>query len=99
ARPLRERAVWTTVNRDDPRVVDHLVEDHDVAGRLNDLEGVVVGTGDHRRTRVEAEDASIDQAQIFRVVEDAGGRAGRPLRHLRACGRRARNATVGRVDD
>jgi len=53
---------------DDPRAVDHLVENHDVIPRLHQLHVVVVGARDHRRPRVEADDAALRERPLFGVV-------------------------------
>ena len=70
------------VERDDPRLVDHLVEDDDVAARLDDLQVVVVRARNHRRPGVEAENAAVHEAEILGIVEAPGAR--RPLAAARA---------------
>jgi len=68
ARPLRERAVWTTVSRDDARVVNHLVQQHDVIRMLNDLDVLVVPARKHLRARIEPHDAAVAHAPILGVI-------------------------------
>src|SRR5262245_30060323 len=54
-RPHAGRDVRTAVQRNDPRVVNHLVGDDDVARHLKDLDEIVVRTGHHRRTGIEGQ--------------------------------------------
>ena len=58
-------------DRDDARVVNHLVGDRDGAGRLHDAHvGVVDGRED--RAGNAAADAALPQAQVLRTIEDGG---------------------------
>jgi hypothetical protein len=66
------------VQPDDPRIVHHLNDDHDVVGRLNELVVVVVeAIGEHRRRAIAAErrNAALG-ATRFRVVERPAARNG-----------------------
>src|SRR5688572_822911 len=99
----RERLA--AVERDDARVVHHLVADRDHPWRLHDLVRVAVD-GRHHRARDAAGDAPHVERQILRAVEGTGVIAvaaaarradgGRAL--LRLVGRR-RHLVVGRVLD
>ena len=44
----------TTIQPDDANVVDHLDEEHDVIAVLEDLNVVVVGAREHRRSGVQS---------------------------------------------
>ena len=56
------------VQRDDPRVVDHLHQDHDVVGRLQNLIVVVVEAGHHGAGHA-ARDAPVVEVQVLPGVE------------------------------
>ena len=83
-----------TVDRDDPRVVDHLVVDHHVAGRLDDLVRVVVSGREHAGRRA-TRDAAIPHAH--ELVRIAFVRAVVVARRFRFGTQR--HAAVRRVDD
>ena len=112
AHPLADagRQVAAAVERHDARVVHHLVQDHDVVGRLEDLQVLVVAGRDDRRTGVEPEQAALrEPAVLVAVGADAGGahadRTGaRPVLAERQLdqlepGLERRHAAVRRVDD
>ena len=63
----RRRQRRTAIQRDDPRVVDHLGVNHDVAGRLDDLVGVVVAGRDDP-PRHAARDAPVPHAHELGMV-------------------------------
>ncbi len=58
----------TTVQRNDPSIVHHLVEDDDVVGRLEDLEVLVVAGGNNRRARVEAHQTPLGKPPVLVAV-------------------------------
>ena len=87
------------VERDEPCAVDHLVEDRHVAGRLEDLDVVVVGARGHRRPGVEAEEAAFRDAAVLGAVRVARAEPPRQLA-LRLDHRPHRgDAPVRRIDD
>src|SRR5713101_6595201 len=53
AHPLAQLAVRTAIQRNDPRVVNHLVKDHDVLTCLEQLDILVVRCRGHRWCRIE----------------------------------------------
>ena len=76
---------WVAPEADDAGVVDHLDDDHHIAGRLHDLVVVVVEHVQHRRTtgRAVADDAAFAQGTHLRAAEiaelpHAGGHGGPP---------------------
>ncbi|PYR17513.1 MAG: hypothetical protein DMF94_23480 [Acidobacteria bacterium] len=85
----------TAGQADDSGTVDHLVEDHDVVGRLNDLHVVVVRARHHRRSRVEPEDAAFRQRTLFRVVVPVSPLFG----SLLGFGSQWRDAAIRRIHD
>ena len=95
----RAGEVRPSVERDDPRLVDHLVGDGHHAGPLHDAVGVAVD-GRHHRAGQAARDAAVVEAAVFPRVGltaalarlGARGRAGPRLRRER------RDAAVGRID-
>ena len=89
------RRVRPPVQRDEAGAVDHLVEDQHGVLRLHQLHVVVVGARDHRRPRVEADDAALGERTLFRVVVLAAPRRVARLRRRR----HRRHAAVGRIDD
>src|SRR5713101_8809974 len=64
------RRVRTPAQWHDPGAVDHLVEDHHMVGRLNDLHVVVVRARHHGRSGVEAQDAAFRDGTVLRVVKE-----------------------------
>src|SRR3954466_10888790 len=87
--PLTDAAMRPAVERNDPRVVDHLVDDRHVRGVLDDLHVVVVRTGHHRRSRVEADKAPLVDREILRAgwwTLENRGPLGAPLLPLRRVG-------------
>src|SRR5207248_3084926 len=93
--PPREGAVRAAVGRDDACVVDHLGEDDDVAGRLDDLQVVVVGAGNHRRTGVETEKTAIGDAELRVIVDAPRVALGPALSHPGARLDSERDAAIG----
>ena len=89
----------TTVGRDDARVVDHLVDDHDVARSLQNLQVVVVGARDHRRPGVEAHDAAVGQAAVGVGIRKARVGLLCPFRVLLARSLRKGNSPIRRIHD
>ena len=86
------------VQRNEPHVVHHLVENRDVSRRLEQLHEVVVRAGDHRRSGIEAEDAPL----VHVAVLGSGVPAARRLasRHPRpARGQVGGQAPIRRIDD
>ena len=55
-------------DRDDARVVHHLGQDHEVLGRLHDLQVVVVGARVHRRAGVKAHKTSVGEGPVLVIV-------------------------------
>ena len=70
-RPLPQAEARCVVDRNDPRVVHHLVQNDDVTRRLQDVDVVVVRAGSHRRPRIEAEDAPVGKAPVGVMVGKA----------------------------
>src|SRR5262245_52382498 len=66
--PKRDVPMWTSVERNDPRIVDHLVDDRDKSGTLEQLDIVVVGARRHRRSGIKAKDAALRQRPVFMRV-------------------------------
>ena len=108
--PQVVRHVWASVQRDDARVVHHLVEDDDVAGSLDQVHVLVVATREHRRAGIESEEASLGEAAIFWSVDGGSASAvpdwavARKILDQRAglmpCViPEARHASIGWVDD
>ena len=96
------------VHRYDPHVVHHLVEQHHVARRLEDLHVVVVAARQHRRPGAEAEQAPLGHpARLGAVLVEAAHAhphrvaAARAVRLGRRLGRRRqrRQPAVGRVHE
>ncbi len=58
----------TAVERYDARVMDHLVENHHVSRRLEELHEVGVHEGDHGRPGVRPQDAPLEQTAVLRTV-------------------------------
>src|SRR6266849_5935367 len=71
AHPPPDGSMRTPVHRDDARVMNHLVENHDVVGELDELDVVVVDARQHRRTRDRPQETPLVQAEIFRPLRDA----------------------------
>ncbi len=74
------------IDRDDPRVVDHLAVDHDVARRLQDQRAVVVGRRHHHaeHTARQAAIATLHVGGgIVEMLAHVSGRLGRIFRHPR----------------
>jgi hypothetical protein len=90
--------MWTAIERNDAGVVNHLVEDHEVIARLEQLDVLVVAARDDRGPGVEPEDAPLVHGKILGVC---GGSASRVAIGLpRFSGRRPRrNLPVGRIHD
>ena len=57
-------SVGAAVEGNNPCVVDHLVQDDDVPGYLQNLHVVVIGSRHHRWSRVEAHQAPVGQASV-----------------------------------
>ena len=78
--------VRTPIHRHDPRVVNHLVQNHDVIARLEELHVVVVDRRDHRWTRGSPENAPLLEREILGrlrgIASGAPARARRPARGL-----------------
>src|SRR4029077_12785551 len=95
----------TSVERNDPRIVDHLVKDRDISGSLEQLDIVVVGARGHRRPGIKAEDAALRQRPVFirGGVGPAKGGVVAPrrneVRSLLSFGRHGGIPAIGRVDD
>ncbi len=89
--------VRTAVERDDARVVRHLVHDHHVAGRLHDLQVAVVARLQARQAEVHAALAEREDFRIFeRVRPPLLNLRGAPLLRVR---RHRRKAAVRRIAD
>ena len=97
------------VERNDARVVHHLVEQHHVVLGLEQLHVLVVAAGRHRRAGVEADDATHLQRVRTHVLDPAAGGDvvhEQPAPHLlqvrpllrRGC-RQRRHTAVRRIDD
>jgi hypothetical protein len=86
-------------SRDDPRVVDHLVHEHDVIGRLQNLHVVVIRPREHRRPGVEQQAAFAEGTilgAVGRVLPPRVGAGGSA--HLAVRGQGG-NPSVRRIDD
>src|SRR5262245_7672551 len=59
------RQMWTSIERDNARLVDHLHENHHVTWSLDDLIVVVIGARQHRRTGAVHENASHAQGLVL----------------------------------
>ncbi len=96
--PDRRREVRTAIERDDPRVVHHLVGDGHVPGRLVDVVRVAVDRRHHRAGHA-ARDAPVVEAPVLPRVRRAPalacGRAGG--RTLLGLGRLRRHLPVRRI--
>ena len=88
------------VERDDARLVDHFVGDHDVARRLHDL---VAGVVDRRRQRADhaARDAAVVEAAVRVRIRGAAALGCRTYGGLPRLARfrHRRHAAVRRIDD
>ena len=99
-RPRVDAGPRLPVERDDARIVHHLVEHHHVVRRLEELHVLVVAAGGHRRPLVEAEDAAVERT----AIEPRIGRMLRPprpplLRAPLSFFRQRGDAPVRRIDD
>ena len=96
----KARELRAAVERDDARLVDHLVADHDVARRLHDL---VAGVVDRRRQRPDhaARDAAVVEAAIRVRIGGAAALALLPGGSLacEASFRQRRDTAVRWIDD
>ena len=99
SRVLREPDVGTAVERDDARVVHHLVHNHDVVRRLQDQHVVVVRAGHHRRTGVEPQETPVGQAAVGVGVGESVSDVGRPDPRLGLKRLAVGDATVRGVHD
>src|SRR5262245_28283801 len=59
------RQMWTSIERDNARLMDHLNENHHVTRPLDDLIVVVIGARQHRRTGAVHENASHAQGLVL----------------------------------
>src|SRR5215471_15909153 len=95
----------TSVERNDPRIVDHLVDDRDISGSLEQLDIVVVGARGHRRSGIKPEDAALRQRPVFIRVGVGPAKDGvvaprrNAVRSLLSFGRHGGVPAIGRVDD
>ena len=89
--------MWTSVERDEPHVVDHLLADGHLVARLKNLEvAVVAGAQPGHAER----HAAVTERQILRAV----GRMQPPVFRVRSLslfrlGRQLRNSSIGRIGD
>ena len=88
----------TPVDWNDPRIMDLLVEDHDVAGHLDQLEIVVVAGRRHGRTTVGPHDTALRYWAVFRALGWTLVRLIEYSHSLFRVGRERRNPAVGRID-
>ena len=103
--PLRDLRVdeGPAVERNDPRLAHHLVQDDDIAGNLEDVIAGVVGVGEHRAGHAAGDAAAVRTHVLVRIRaighEPCGPRLGfRPRRH--PPGRRVGDhRRAARVDD
>ena len=94
----RRTRVRPPVERHDARLVDHLVDDRHVAGRLHDRVAVVVAAGQDRSGEA-ARDAALGQIEIG-VRGRVAGLARAPLGEALLRGRcERRQAAVRRIDE
>src|SRR6185369_352089 len=61
--------VRAPVERNHAHIVDDFLQDRYVAGGLEDLQVVVVGEGQHRRTNCGEQDAALTQGTVLGSVE------------------------------
>src|SRR5712671_3982595 len=103
--PKRDVPMWTSVERNDPRIVDHLVDDRDKSGTLEQLDIVVVGARGHRRSGIKAKDAALRQRPVFMRVgvgpaeNSVVARRRNGVCSLLSFGRHGGIPAIGRVDD
>ncbi len=85
AHPVRHRPRWhgPVVQRDDPRVVDHLEIDHHIARPLHDLDAVVVAERQHRGGEA-AGDAAVPAVEIRHPVIGLAPDPARPAGRVQA---------------
>src|SRR5437762_7445762 len=57
------------IERDDASVMNHFDQNRHLAGTLHDLNIVVIGGGNHRRSSGSPDDASLGERTVFRAVE------------------------------
>ena len=88
--------VRTAVERDDPRVVNHLLLDRDVLRRLHDQEVVVVAAGQLRHA---ARDTALGKVALLGVVVAIVAARGASLAPPLAFRRERRHPAVRRIDD
>src|ERR1051326_2777943 len=63
--PLRNASVWAPVQRHNAGAVNHLVENHDGAGSLEELNIVIVGAGSDRRSGIGTDEAALAERPVF----------------------------------
>ncbi len=92
--------VRTPIQRNNPRVMDHLHHDGDVARSLLDLVIVVVKAGHHRRTGGRPKDAAFRQRPILRTIVGMAPIGGANLRRAADRSlRQRRNLAVRWIDN
>src|SRR5215467_13887891 len=95
----------TSVERNDPRIVDHLVDDRDISRSLEQLDIVVVGARGQRRSGIKTEDATLRQRPVFIRVGVGPAKVGvvaprrNEVRSFLSFGRHGGISAIGRVDD
>ena len=90
--------MWTSIERDDASLVNHLDVHHEVIARLDQLDVLVVAAREDRGPGVEPDDAPLVDGKVFGVFDGFASRAENILSLL--SGRRhRRNLPVGRIDD
>ena len=92
AQPLLDPAVdvRAAVHRNDARVVNHLHQDHDVAGRLKDLVVVIVEARHHRAGQAAGDAAFVGAAILGRIGRADLSGLGQLRRELLCLGRQRR---------
>src|SRR5205085_7911347 len=63
--PLTNVQIRAAIHGDDASVVDHLGEDRDVVGSLEQLDIIVVGAWGHWRSGIQPHDATLLQRSVF----------------------------------
>jgi hypothetical protein len=90
--------MWTSVERDDASLVNHLDMNRDVVARLDQLDVLVVPARDDWGPGVEPDDTPLVNGKVLGVFGGSASRAPNVLSLL--SGRRhRRNLPVGRIHD
>ena len=90
--PLRDAGLWAAVDRDDPPLIEHLVQDHQVGRRLEDLVVRILAEPDLRQP--------VTEAPLARIEVDVRVPGAGSVRPLVVAGRgQVGDSTGRRIDD